>query len=83
MSDGSIKEPGRASVEDLCTFHDPEYVDFVLSYQGASDSTSPRPQPPPQKRKRSPSTDSSSSKSSKEDPCKTFGLEYVYPFNSH
>lgn len=66
--DKSIVEPKPASVEELCTFHDEDYIDFLLSSHGS---------PRPKRRKRSSSTSSSSS--SEQDPYENYGLEYVYP----
>jgi hypothetical protein len=58
-------------MEDLCTFHDDDYVEFLLSYRETTPSSSPA-----KKRKRSLSSSSESSKSS-EDPFQEYGLEYV------
>src|SRR5579859_515492 len=66
-ADERIVEPKHASVEELCTFHDEEYIEFLLSAHGS---------PRPNKRKRSSSTSSSSSSS--EDPYENYGLEYVF-----
>jgi len=67
----SIVEPTPASINDLCIFHDQEYIEFLVK------QTPPKTCSVPQKRKKRSS--SSSSNSSIEDPIETFGLEYVSP----
>jgi len=71
-TDNSVIEPEPASEDDLCTFHDSEYIEFLLN---------PPSSAPSKKRKRRSSSSSHSSCSSKDedDSFKKFGLEYVAP----
>jgi len=69
-TDNSVMEPEPASEDDLCAFHDSEYVEFLLKPPSSAPSKK-------RKRRSSGSSHSSSSSIEEEDSFQKFGLEYV------